>query len=366
MHTLDLVLRFATIAQLVLIAALLLKDHRDKLGGKLAAGFALSVACYLLATPALRHWQWGAWSYPFVAGASAAPVLFWLLAKSLFEDSFRFRWHHSCILLVVVVIDFSMDLLKEVNGIGVQAADRDAVDHIKILIPQALIFLFVILGLFTAAKDWHTDLVEGRRRFRFGVLVTTGIYMIVIAASNLILAGSGKPTPIAVQTLDAAMIFTILFAFNLRLLRLQTGFLPATTQQNDTGDVTKDHRSKDIEDLRRLMEEEHVFVEGDLTIRKLAEKLGQHEYKLRQLINAFLGYRNFNDFLNQYRVAEAAKRLVQADTCRLPVLTIAMDVGYRTLRPFNKAFKEIHGVTPTAYRRSKASPASNSQSADTA
>lgn len=366
MHTVDLILRFATVAQLVLIAAILLKDHRDKLGGKLAACFALSVVCYLLATPALRYWQWGGWSYPLLAGAGAAPVLFWLLARSLFEDSFRFRWHHTSILLIVVAIDFGMELLKEVNGTGAHAADRGIVNHIKVLIPQALVLAFVILGLLSATKDWQTDLVEGRRRFRVGVLVATGIYMIVIAAGNLILAGTGKPTPIIVQTLNAAMIFTILFIFNLRLLSLHAGFLPASTQQSRPPDVTNDDRSKDLEDLQRLMDEEHVFIEGDLTIRKLAEKLGQHEYKLRRLINAFLGYRNFNDFLNQYRIAEAAKRLVHADTYRLPVLTIAMDIGYRTLRPFNKAFKEIHGVTPTEYRKSKASPASNAQSADTA
>jgi AraC-like DNA-binding protein len=366
MHTVDLILRFAAITQLALIAVLLLKDHRDKLGGILAAPFALSIICYLLATPAVRYWQWGAWSYPLVAGAGAAPVLFWLLAKSLFEDSFRFRSHHVFILFIVVAIDVGMELLKEVNNTGVQATDRGLADHVKVLIPQSLVLTFVFLGLFYTIKDWRTDLVEGRRRFRFEMLATTGIYMIVIAAGTLVIAGSGRPAPISVQTLNAAIIFIIVFIFNVRLLTLHAGFLPAVARKSRVSDVSNDDRSKDIKDLQRLMEEEHVFIEGDLTICKLAEKLGQHEYKLRQLINAFLGYRNFNDFLNQYRIAEAAKRLVHADSRRLPVLTIAMDVGYRTLRPFNKAFKEIHGVTPTEYRRSKASPASNPQSADTA
>jgi AraC-like DNA-binding protein len=366
MHTVDLILRFATIAQLVLIAALLLRDHRDKLGGKLAACFALSVVCYLLATPALRYWQWGGWSYPLLAGAGAAPVLFWLLARSLFEDSFRFRWHHAFILLIVVAIDFGMDLAKVTSTSPAQIAARDIVDHIKVLIPQAIVLAFVILGLISITKDWQTDLVEGRRRFRFGVLVTTGIYMIVIAAGNLVLAGSGKPTPITVHTLNAAMIFTILFILNLRLLSLHTGFLPPSSQPHPTHDLDSDDRSKDLADLRRLMEQEHVYIEGNLTIRKLAEKLGQHEYRLRQLINTLLGYRNFNDFLNQYRIAEAAKRLVQADTRRLPVLTIAMDVGYRTLRPFNKAFKEIHGITPTEYRKSRAPTSPGPEPNDTA
>lgn len=356
MHTVDLILRFAAITQLALIAILLLKDHRDKLGAKLAACFALSVICYLLKIPAVRHWQWGEWSYPLIVGTGAAPVLLWLLAKSLFEDSFRFQWHHGVMVLVVALIHFEMDLLKGTDGVRIEA-DGGFFDHIMVLIPHALVLTFVILGLLVAAKDWKTDLVEERRRFRFALLVA-GIYMVVIAAGNLALVGSGKPTLITIRALNAAIIFTILFVVNIRLLSFHAGFLPAGAQPRQAPDLTKGDRSKDIDDLQRLMEVERVFVEGNLTIRRLAEKLRLHEYKLRQLINTCLGYRNFNDFLNHYRIAEAAKRLVHASPRRLPVLTIAMDVGYRTLGPFNKAFKAIYGVTPTEYRKSKASTSS--------
>ena len=69
------------------------------------------------------------------------------------------------------------------------------------------------------------------------------------------------------------------------------------------------------------------------------------------MINGSMGYRNFNQFLNHFRIQEASRRLVDRDTRRLPVLTIAIDVGYASLAPFNKAFKNIHGITPTEYRK---------------
>ena len=72
------------------------------------------------------------------------------------------------------------------------------------------------------------------------------------------------------------------------------------------------------------------------------------EYRVRKVINGRMGYRNFSQFLNHYRVAEAARRLVEPETRRLP---IAIDVGYASLAPFNKAFKATYGVTPTEYRR---------------
>ncbi len=364
MYTLDLILRFAAVSQLVLIVVILVKEHRDKLSGVLAALFALSVACYLVGTPVLRYWHWGVWSYPFLVGAKASPVLFWLLAKSLFEDSFRFRWYYVFILLVVELLDFGMGLHRDVGGIVSAAADRQAGDLVGALVPRLLVFAFVFLGLFAAMKDWRADLVESRRRFRFALLVTTGGYMVVIASGTLILAGAGMPPPIIIQALNAAAIFVMTFIFNLRLLSLQAGFLATAVAKGRSADVPSVTSSKAIEDLQRLMKEERVFSEEALTIRKLADKLGQQEYRLRRLINIHLGYRNFNDFLNHYRIAEATERLTDPKSRHLPVLTIAMDAGYRSLAPFNKAFKQIHGLTPTEYRKSKVSAAPEAQSPD--
>ncbi len=98
------------------------------------------------------------------------------------------------------------------------------------------------------------------------------------------------------------------------------------------------------------MQEEKIFREEGFTIRSLADQLGVKEYRLRRLINGHLGYRNFNRFLNEYRVREVARLLVEPKTRHLPVLTIALDMGYRSLSPFNKAFKEIKGMTPTEFR----------------
>ena len=105
-----------------------------------------------------------------------------------------------------------------------------------------------------------------------------------------------------------------------------------------------------ISELERLMAERKFYREEGLTIGRLAGALEVKEYRLRRLINGHLGYRNFNGFGNRYRVDEAAHQLTAPKTRHLPVLSIALDVGYRSLSPFNKAFKEIKGMTPTEYR----------------
>ena len=77
------------------------------------------------------------------------------------------------------------------------------------------------------------------------------------------------------------------------------------------------------------------------------------EYRLRRLINQQLGYRNFNVFLNNHRIEEAKAALADPSQAEVPVITIAMDAGFQSLGPFNRAFKATTGVTPTEYRRQR-------------
>ena len=95
------------------------------------------------------------------------------------------------------------------------------------------------------------------------------------------------------------------------------------------------------------MTEEHLYRREGLTLAALARALGLGEAALRTLINQELGYRNFNDFLHHYRLQEASARLVGED---LPVLTIALECGYGSIGPFNRAFKQRMGMTPSEYR----------------
>jgi AraC-like DNA-binding protein len=95
-----------------------------------------------------------------------------------------------------------------------------------------------------------------------------------------------------------------------------------------------------------------------LTITALAAEFGYPEHQLRKLINQHLGFRNFSFFLNSFRIEEATERLSDPAQARTPVLTIALDLGYASLGPFNRAFKELTGTTPTAYRE-KAIPANS-------
>jgi AraC-like DNA-binding protein len=103
--------------------------------------------------------------------------------------------------------------------------------------------------------------------------------------------------------------------------------------------------------LAQLMVVERAYRREGLTIGVLSAELGVPEYRLRQLINEGLGHRNFNAFLNRYRIEEVKAALADPEQREVPVLTIAMDAGFQSLGPFNRAFRAATDLTPTEFRR---------------
>ncbi len=103
--------------------------------------------------------------------------------------------------------------------------------------------------------------------------------------------------------------------------------------------------------LEVLMTQAQVFRAPSLTIGALADRMGLHEYQLRRLINQGLGYRNFNAFLNHYRIADTRVALADPARATVPVLKLAMEAGFQSLGPFNRAFKADTGLTPTEFRQ---------------
>ena len=98
----------------------------------------------------------------------------------------------------------------------------------------------------------------------------------------------------------------------------------------------------ELEHLQKLIDAGVCFEEG-LTIGGLAEKLNMPEHRLRVLINKGLGYRNFPAFLNDHRIAAAKQWLSDPSRGREQIIQIAYGLGYASLAPFNRAFREEGG-----------------------
>ena len=98
-----------------------------------------------------------------------------------------------------------------------------------------------------------------------------------------------------------------------------------------------------------LMEEAKLYLQSELTLQDLAEKLEIPPYQVTQAINDGLG-KNFYDLVNGYRVEEAKRLLSDPASRNSKVLTIGMDAGFNSKTTFNTVFKKFTGLTPSEFK----------------
>ncbi|ESQ87056.1 hypothetical protein ABAC460_21035 [Asticcacaulis sp. AC460] len=108
------------------------------------------------------------------------------------------------------------------------------------------------------------------------------------------------------------------------------------------------------ERVLRLMTEDRLFTEPSLKVADLARHLGEAEYRVTQCVTGALGFGNFNQMVNQFRIEQAQQMLSDPRCDHLPVLTIALDCGFGSIGPFNRVFKARYEVTPTVFRNTRA------------
>lgn len=108
-----------------------------------------------------------------------------------------------------------------------------------------------------------------------------------------------------------------------------------------------------LEQLQALFQEEKLYLDQDLTQVKLASITGINSTYLSKAINEGLGI-SFSDYVNQYRVEEAQKRLLSPEADTYTIEAIAQQSGFRSKTAFYRAFRKVTGLSPSAYKKRNA------------
>ena len=339
--TLEWALRGGTVALLLLLASMLLRDHGRLASARLGALFAVGTAAYAICSASGIPTVAGLWTIPLLALSAGNNVVFWGFAASLFDDSFRLRWWHIGLWLLLVALGIAECVIGGGSGLGLGLTLSS--------------LAFALLAIAQTLSSWRGDLVEGRRRLRLFIVVASSLYIALTAISQLL--GTSKGAPQQAGLAGACALLAIIGTIAWSLLRVGGGqslFLGPpvlATAASAPERLPAPAEPGSGAALERLMAVERIYRQEGLTIGALAQRLDMPEYRLRRLINQALGYRNFNSFLNHYRIGEAKAALADPAQAAVPVLTIALDTGFSSLGPFNRAFKAETGVTPSEYRR---------------
>jgi len=342
MALIDAGLRGALIALLALVIAALAPHwrharHADLVRVSIALAASLIVQA-LSASPWVEHQLRCQPQAPGIGISLGSAVLFWLFARAVFEDGFRLRaWHGA---LWAAVAAFGASVCQWAPWWQGWALMR------------AIPIVFALLGLAAVVGPWRVDLVEARRRLR-GVVVGGGsVYAVVMVVMRVRSADGSLSEGAALGDVTMLLVLTAVIAAKLLAPRAEGLWGEAPLPPPPAAPPAEDPQDRTVAAaLARLMGEGRGYAQEGLSLAGLAEQLGTPEYRLRRVIHQTLGHRNFTAYVNGLRLAEAKRRLADPAQRALPILTIALDVGFGSIGPFNRAFKADTGLTPTEFRQ---------------
>ncbi|MEQ1498881.1 MAG: helix-turn-helix domain-containing protein [Novosphingobium sp.] len=328
-----------TLALLALWSWLLWRDNRSSLAAKTAIAMNLGIASYVYQT---TGWIEQNNLQGLVLGllARGTPALFWLFARVWFNDLTRLtRFDLTVVALYIansMVLHFTFQTM-------------DGVFLISGVLFRIGMIAFAGAGLWEAWRGREGDLIEPRRRLRLALICVVGLYVLAIAAAEIAVFNADAPYLIISLIGSSTVLATLAFCIAMFAVRRPDLF----GQDPIRGDSAPPALQVDdplAAKLLALMQADKPHRDERLTIAMLASRMGEQEYRLRRLINRQLGHRNFAQFLNSYRLDEVRQALADPAQRDVPILIMAIDAGFGSLGPFNRAFKDCEGITPSEYR----------------
>ncbi|UTW54955.1 helix-turn-helix domain-containing protein [Kordiimonas sp. SCSIO 12610] len=339
----DSFFRFGAIVTMLWSAFLLAKYFPNAIQARLGGAAAISISGFLIVSIYDETAIFGRLGVPLVLVAELNPGLTWLFCLSLFKDNFKIQPAHWLVVIFYVLsaIIYQFDILTDYSAVTTSRL-------VRIAIYGYLIYV-IIAGR-------NEDLVEERRSFRLWLVGAVIAATAFISIAELFYPdfydlGYGSLSQAAVIFVISLFLLSHITRVNDQVFFVRADDVKIGKVDNaiEDTDLSAEDRHG-LNDLQASMTD-GIYKEAGLTISMLSERLNIPEHRLRKLINHHLGYQNFSQFLNEYRVDDAKRRLSKIEERHNSVLTIAMDLGYQSLGPFNRAFKNRTGQTPTEFRR---------------
>jgi AraC-like DNA-binding protein len=151
------------------------------------------------------------------------------------------------------------------------------------------------------------------------------------------------------------LIFLFYFVNKVILKALRQPEIFAGITQNETtkylgSNLTPSQIEKYKKQLLTLLKTEKSFLDPEVSIADLSEKLSVSTKHLSQVINQSFN-KSFFDLINTYRVQEVQQTLKESKDDKITVLEVMYEAGFNSKSSFNTAFKKETGLTPTEFRK---------------
>jgi AraC-like DNA-binding protein len=129
----------------------------------------------------------------------------------------------------------------------------------------------------------------------------------------------------------------------------ESGEVTIRTIKYQGSPLTDEQKQVLAEKLESLMESEKIFLQSNLTIDHLAQRLDTNSKYISQIINEFY-HQNYYHYINSFRINEAKLLLTYPANDKYSILGISNMAGFASKSTFNTAFRKFTGITPSEFR----------------
>lgn len=302
-----------------------------------------------------------------------APLIF-LYVKSITESNFKFKkmyWWHFALAIAFVLYRgtiYTYDALQPgfhetQNGVLKIRVDEALVQPIMSFIefPFMLLYLAFTLQLFYNYRkkiiQYFSNTFKLELNWILSFLVLFTLLFLYDTIQTIIGAFFTDLNYEQRWWLNLCAAITTLyvgikgyFTDTTKLKKLNFSFSPS---QDAIPEVSKHRGNKTIPDsdmaiVKSLMEHDKAYLNPDLNLADLAKQAQMSRGQLSEIINSGFN-KNFNDFVNMYRV-EAFKSMLKANKHeQLSLLGIAYECGFNSKATFNRVFKKLTRYSPSQY-----------------
>jgi AraC-like DNA-binding protein len=345
----------------------------DKLLGWVLVGLCLDIWMYMLGFGGIEIFWKQLEFFPRTLGFLLPPLVYFYL-KSQFDTTFRFRlrdaWH-----ALPFVIDTGYHLIVFAQGSAFVHQWEMQVHNPYLGMPlfvvsvgQQFLYLYWSLQLYRSYRSWiktqfsETDTISFRwfRNFLIAVTITL-IFSLIMTLIDLWLdldywqdwwgnlvgvvliyyvsiTGYAQLQPGRRLTFRKPEETTV--ADNVTVQVADNQAILASASVTPSPEVLAGR-----ERLLAYMTAERPWLDPDLSLADLARRLKTTPTLLSQVVNAGVG-KNFNDFVNEYRVEGFKQQARDPANAHLSLLGIALDCGFNSKATFNRAFRKFTGTSP--------------------
>lgn len=343
--------------------------------GMLALSIDIFHSAYILFNyyETFPHFIGVTFAFPFLYGP-----IFYLYAKLISSDnnSFKAKYYLHFIPFVLVVIYGMVFVYFKIGDFKIALAKRELATPVPFLKfigylkpVHGIIYVFLTIKV---VRDFNLKIKNSfsnieRINLKWLMHLTIGLSIVwgIVVLSYIVNFISAKEIHMDqfIYLAASILIYSIGY-FSLRQPQIfnpksqKPGAVFLSNANESYGKVTSYQKSGLLEaeaksyqeNLLELMQVEKPYLNNELTLRDLADKLSMSTHNLSEILNTRIK-QNFYDFINGYRVEEVKRRLAKGESEKFSLIAIAFDSGFNSKTAFNTIFKRITGLTPSQYRK---------------